>query len=143
MHKEFTPVAPENSQGIVSERFIVEDHELFDMDKVHEQLGFTRRDDGGFVCNRCTHDATPDTRTAVSIHNDEFGDTHAGPGQVNHAPIPFCESCDADKGPVLYGCVHIKNLFPTVDDPEGKQPHKVTELYLYRNPAEHIAATRS
>lgn len=72
-------------------------------------LGFEYSQTDELTCSRCGEVATIQTYP-VSIHMSEFGDDHAGPGNVWWTEIPYCAGCDV--GPADSACVHIPHLSP-------------------------------
>jgi len=70
----------------------------------HVSLNYHETQDG-YVCNKCGT-KIQQTTCFASIHTAEFGDCHAGSGEVRRFPLPFCPECEGVPSKTDT-CIHI------------------------------------
>ena len=62
---------------------------------------------GGWRCRACKG-PVHQTTCYASIHAAEFGDAHAGMGEVKQIPLPYCQKCEGEPGGgIIRTCIHV------------------------------------
>jgi len=75
----------------------------------HQEKYYTY-DGANWRCNEC-NSVIAQTTCWVSMHAKEFGDQHAGDGEIRRFPLPFCPRCEGEPRK-KDTCVHIE-MVPT------------------------------